>query len=340
MRGKLVQIGLRGLSTVQVRQVCAVPHGAARGDVARVYHELERDFGVLAPPVILHAPSPDVLAACWLMLREVLLVPGATPRAWKEAVCTAVSRTNECPFCITMHDSMLTDLVGYRDGEIADPRARAAADWAALGKPAPFTAEQTPEMVGTAVIMQYLNRMVNIFLGEVPLPPGAPRSALRVVRRVLVWLIKSAERGGPRPGASLDLLPEAPLPEDLSWAAGNAAVAGAYARSAAAVDAAGRRSVPVAVRELVREHLARWDGRPIGPSRAWVEEAVTGLPAGEKAAGRLALLTASASYQIDQPVIDDFRAVTAEDGALIDLTAWASLTTARHLGGGMRTPTG
>jgi len=339
MRGKLVQIGLRGLSTVQVRQVSAVPYDAAEGAVARVYRELERDFGVLAPPVILHAPAPDVLAACWLMLREVLLVPGSAPRAWKEAVCTAVSKTNECPFCITMHDSMLTNLVGYRDGEIADPSSRAAAEWAgASGVSAPFTAEQTPELVGTAVIMQYLNRMVNIFLGEVPLPPGAPRSALAVVRRVLVWLIKSAERAGPRPGASLDLLPEAELPEDLSWAAGNAAVAGAYARSAAVIEEAGRRSVPVAVRELVRARLARWDGRPIGPSRAWVEDAVAELPVPERPAGRLALLTALASYQVDQTAIDEFRATAPEDRALIDLTAWASLTTARHLGSRLRIP--
>jgi AhpD family alkylhydroperoxidase len=345
MRGKLVQIGLRGLSTVQVRQVSAVPYEAAEGDVARVYRELERDFGVLAPPVILHAPAPDVLAACWLMLREVLLVPGSAPRAWKEAVCTAVSKSNECPFCITMHDSMLTNLVGYREGEIADPDSRAAAGWAAANTSpgaevaAPFTAGQTAEMVGTAVVMQYLNRMVNIFLGEVPLPPGAPRSALSVVRRVLVWLIKSAERAGPRPGASLDLLPAAELPEDLSWAAGSAAIAGAYARSAAVIDEAGRRSVPVAVRELVRAHLAGWDGRSVGPSRAWVEEAVAELPVPERPAGRLALLTAMASYQIDQTAIDEFRATAPEDRAMTDLTAWASLTAARRTGTWMKIPT-
>jgi AhpD family alkylhydroperoxidase len=341
MRGKLVQIGLRGLSTVQVRQVSAVPYDAAEGDVARVYRELERDFGVLAPPVILHAPAPDVLAACWLMLREVLLVPGSAPRAWKEAVCTAVSKSNECPFCITMHDSMLTNLVGYRDGEIADPSSRAAAAWAgAAGVSAPFTAEQTPELVGTAVVMQYLNRMVNIFLGEVPLPPGAPRSALAVVRRVLVWLIKSAERAGPRPGTSLDLLPEAELPEDLSWAATNPAIAGAYARSAAVIEEAGRRSVPTAVRELVLASLEGWDGRPVGLSRAWVEDAVGELEVPDRPAGRLALLTALASYQVDQTAIDEFRSTAPDDRALIDLTAWSSLTTARHLGSLLRIPSG
>lgn len=347
MRAKLVRAGLRGLSTVQVRQVRGVPYGAADGDVARVYREVERDFGVLAPPVVLHAPAPEVLSASWLMLREVLLVPGAVPRGLKEAVCTAVSKGNECPFCITMHDSMLTDLVGYRDGTIADPTARAAADWATAnaardtgaGVLVPFPPAHAPEMVGTAVVMQYLNRMVNIFLGEVPLPPHTPATALVVVRRVLVWLIKSAARRGPRPGTSLDLLPEAPLPADLGWASGHAEIAGAYARAAAAIERGGARSVPAQVRELVLAHLSRWDGRPIGPSRAWVEDAVAALPEDHRPAGRLALLTALASYQVDQPVVDRFREGNPDDRALIELTAWASFTAARHVGGWMTTRT-
>ncbi|MFI9008091.1 carboxymuconolactone decarboxylase family protein [Actinosynnema sp. NPDC053489] len=344
MRATLVRAGLRGLSTAQVRQVRAVRYGAADDVVARVYRELERDFGVLAPPIALHAPSPDVLAGAWLMLRETLLVPGAVPRAQKEAVSTAVSETNNCPFCISMHSSMLIDLVGYRDGANPEPRSRAVGDWAtanatpdgAAGHPVPFPAEQAPEMIGTAVILQYLNRMVNIFLGELPLPPGAPASSMTVVRRVLVWLIKSAERSGPRAGTSLDLLPEAPLPDDLKWAEGHAAIAGAYARAAAAIDGAGRRSVPDEVRALVHERLARWDGRPVGVSRAWVEEAIAGLPADQRDAGRLALLTALASYQIDQSVLDRFRAGNPSDAALIDLTSWSSLAAARRVGSWMR----
>jgi AhpD family alkylhydroperoxidase len=162
MRRTLIQAGLRKLSTVQVRQVRAPEFGAADGTVARVYRELERDFGVLAPPILLHAPSPDVMAAAWMMLRETLLVPGPVPRALKEAVSTAVSDTNKCPFCISIHSSMLDSLAGYRDGRSPDPAARAAADWVTanaspdtgLDAPVPFPPEQTAEMVGTAVILQ------------------------------------------------------------------------------------------------------------------------------------------------------------------------------------------
>lgn len=340
----IVKAGLRGLSTAQVRLVRPVRYGAAGGTVGRVYRELERDFGVLAPPVALHASSPDVLAATWLMLRETLLVPGSVPRERKEAVSTAVSETNNCPFCVTMHASMLIDLVGYRGGHIPEPAARAVAEWTtanatpegAAAHPVPFPAEQAPEMVGTAVTLQYLNRMVNIFLGELPLPPGSPPLSLVVVRRVLVWLMKSAERRGPRPGTSLDLLPDGPLPDDMAWARGHDAIAGAFARVAATIEEAGRRSVPEPARELVLAHVNRWDGRPMGISRAWVEEAVADLPEGQRGAGRLALLTALASYQVDQSVVDRFRAERPDDRSLIDLTSWSSLTAARRVGGWMR----
>lgn len=340
----MVRTALRRLSTAQVRRVRATQLGAARGDVPRIYREIERDFGVLAPPIVLHAPAPDVMAASWLTLRETLLVPGIAPRAHKEAVATAVSEGNTCPFCVTMHSSMLGDLAGYRGGAIRDPAARAVADWttanatpgAGVGHPVPFPVEQAPELVGTAVCLHYLNRMVNIFLGELPMPPYVPAAALGVVRRVLVWLIKSGERRGPCRGTSLDLLPEAPLPADLRWAAGNAVIAEAFARGAAAIEGAGRRSVPPEVRELVLEHVSRWDGRPVGLSRAWTEDAVAALPAGRRPAGRLALLTALASYQIDQPVIDRFRADRPDDRSLIELTSWASFTAARRAGGWMR----
>jgi AhpD family alkylhydroperoxidase len=340
----VVRTALRRLSTAQVRQVRATQLGAARGDVPRIYREIERDFGVLAPPIALHAPAPDVMAATWLMLRETLLVPGAAPRAHKEAVATAVSAANSCPFCVTMHSSMLSDLAGYRDGALRDPAARAVAEWveanatprSGVGRPVPFPAEHAPELVGTAVCLHYLNRMVNIFLGELPMPTYVPAAALGVVRRVLVWLIKSGERRIPRPGTSLDLLPEAALPADLRWAEGDGAIAGAFARGAAAIDGAGRRAVPAEVRELVVAHVSRWDGRPLGPSRAWVEDAVAALPAGLRPAGRLALLTALASYQIDQPVIDRFRADRPDDRSLIELTSWASFTAARRAGAWMR----
>lgn len=317
--------------------------------VARVYRQAERDFGMLAPPLALHSPAPGPLAASWLMLRESLLVCDRVPRAAKEAVAAAVSLGNSCPYCVEVHSATLGGLLdgptaaavsaGDLDA-IADPLTRAVAQWAyrtgsrsdSRSAVLPFGPDQAPELVGVAVTFHYLNRMVDIFLGASPLPPNLPGPARGSALRMLGRFMGSAARTAHRPGDSLDLLPAAALPEDLGWAAGSPHVAEAFARAGAAIEAAGRRHVPAAVRELLHQRLSDWDGRRPGPSRSWVTDEVAALPAGERAAGRLVLLTALASYQVDQQVIDAYRRQQAGDEALIAATSWASMATARRIG--------
>jgi hypothetical protein len=233
-----------------------------------------------------------------------------------------------------------TALAEGRIDAIQDPGVRANAAWASASASAesaarqgvPFTAGQAPESVGLTVMMQYLNRMVNVFLRDAPLPPGVPTAALGGVMAVLGGLMRSASRKPREAGASLDLLPSAPLLADLRWAEGNASIAGAFARAAAAFEAAGANTVPDAVRELVTAELAGWRGEPRGPSRAWVEEPVSGLPAGERPAGRLALLVALGSHQVDRAVIGEFRRDRPDDATLVELASWAAMAAARRAG--------
>jgi AhpD family alkylhydroperoxidase len=290
---------------------------------------------MLAPPISLHSPAPDALAAAWAMLRESLVVPGAADRATKEAVAAAVSAGNTCPYCVEVHTATLTALAPQPDPALRDISAWASAGGTragATGRPWPFPAEQAPELIGTAVTFQYLNRMVNVFLGESPLPPTVPPRARDRARRFLGAFMRRSAIQRRRPGAALDLLADAPLPADLAWAAGNPCVGAAFARAAGAIDAAATRSVPAAVRDLLATELSTWDGAAPGPSRAWVEAATAGLPAPERAAGRLALLTAKASYQIDEAAVAEYRHTTPGDAALIELTSWASLSAARRVG--------
>lgn len=350
-----VRKALRQLSFVQVRQVSPIRDGATDERVAAVYQEMERVFGVISPPVALHSPAPDTLAAAWMMLYETLLVAGPVDRAVKEAVATAVSVGNSCPYCVTVHGTMMRHL-GHRAeaeaiaddrvAEIADANVRAVSAWVranALSATAadiqpPFPAGHAPEIVGVALVFQYFNRMVNVFLPEAPLPPNVPAVMLGVVLPVLGRLLRSAYRNTAPPGASLSLLPAAPLPPALWWAASNPGIAEAVAKASAAVEEAGRRSVPAGVRDLVRAELADWDGEPKGISRGWVEEAIRALPADERPAGRLALLVALASYQVDQSAIDAFRAGAPGDATLVELASWAALAAATRATGWMSIP--
>jgi hypothetical protein len=90
--------------------------------------------------------------------------------------------------------------------------------------------------------------------------------------------------------------------------------------------------VPEPVRDLVLARLASWDGRPVGRSPGWADSAVSGLAAAQRPAGRLALLTALASFQVVPSDVDAFLAEQPGDQALVELTAWASLAAARRVG--------
>ncbi|MFF3108942.1 carboxymuconolactone decarboxylase family protein [Kitasatospora sp. NPDC057904] len=312
-----MRTALRG-SLGQVRHVAPVRPARAGAPVARVYAEVEREFGMLAPPVALHAPAPAVLAAAWMMLRETLVAAGRADRAQKEAVAAAVSRANACPYCVEVHTTAI-EALGGSVGE---------------GPLEPFPPALAPELVGVAATFHYLNRMVSLFLGDSPMPPKAPSAARRAARALLGRLARQSANAAPSPGGSLDLLPAARLPEDLLWAAGTPSIAGAFARAAAAVDEGGERAVPAPVRALVTAELAAWDGTPPGLSRAWLEPPLSSLPPEHRAAGRLALLTAKAAYQVDDAVVAAARQTAPSDARLIELTAWTSLTAARRLAAG------
>jgi len=182
------------------------------------------------------------------------------------------------------------------------------------------------------VALNYLNRMVNVFLGDKPLPPGAPAAMLGPVTRVLVGLIRGAARRVEGPGASLELLPEAPPAADLGWAEGSPAISGAFARASAALDTAAEAVVPDAVRELVLSELAAWDGRPVPLASSRYTDAVNTLKESERGAGRLALLVALASYRVDDGVVAGFRRFRDDDKALLETAAWASLAASREAG--------
>jgi AhpD family alkylhydroperoxidase len=306
-----------------------VPRRRARGLAAAVYGQVERDFGMLAPPVALHSAAPATMAAAWLVLRETLLVPGLAGRAAKEAVATGVSAANSCPYCADVHGMTLAAIPGGGSARDAlEEWARTSATGAAVRPP--FPPAQAPELVGVAVAFQYYNRVVNVFLRNSPFPAHVPESAKPRARRVLGGVLRPRAGSDPRPGASLELLPAAPVPEDLGWARPNAVVADAFARAYAVTEAAGARSVPPAVRALLRTRLSTWDGQAPGPSRSWLDEAVGGLAEAARPAGRLALAIALASYQVDEGLVDAFRRTAPGDDTLVELAAWASMAAARR----------
>ncbi|GHJ44262.1 alkyl hydroperoxide reductase AhpD [Catellatospora sp. TT07R-123] len=345
----LIALVSRRPTLSHVQHVRPVRPAEADGLVAQVYEQVEREFGMLAPPLSLHSPVPTMLAATWSVLRETLLVDRSCTRSARELVASAVSQANSCPYCVDVHGSTLSGLIdGHPDAaavaadridDITDPRLRGLARWARStglsGQlvPAPFRAEHAAELIGTAVTFHYINRMVNIFLPDTPLPPqvsgGGRRALLRLAARVMGGIAKRPNAGG----RSLGLLPPASLPVDMAWAAGVPDIAAAWGRAAEVFDACGRAAVPERVRLTLLTRLSARDAEGPGMSnRTWLETAVNGLPDSLQAAGRLAMLTAFASYQVTPRVIEEFRRDNPGDDALVAVTGWAAMAAARRIG--------
>jgi AhpD family alkylhydroperoxidase len=342
----------------RIKYVAAVPQGQARGLVAAVYTQMRADFGRVAEPFAVHSPSPALLAGAWSVARETLLV-GQVPRGVKESIASAISAANRCPWCVDVHTT-LARAAGYGDAARAvdafDPRdgfddrhlatlSRADAPrlpdllrWAAATRSPgaeilyspPFDASEAPEIIGVAVAFHYINRIVSatlpatLFEGPTWLRGGIARAAAPLLRGVL--------RRRPTPGASLALLPEAPLPAEFGWAAAAPHVARAFAGFAAALEKGAAGSLPADARGAVAERVRSWDGSDPGLSRHWLEDHVRGLDGAARAGARLALLAALAPHQIDADVVAAYRRYRPDDAALVATLAWGSYSAARRIG--------
>ena len=113
---------------------------------------------------------------------------------------------------------------------------------------------------------------------------------------------------------------------------------GAFAKFAVVIEEVGTYALSAEVRACVQEYVQRWNGETLGLNKQWVEQAISGFNDASKAAGRLALLTALASYQVDEGIVLAFRVHFPEDNKLLGTLAWASFTAARRIGSLLRVP--
>jgi len=326
-----------------IQYVHVVPTRAATGDLAEVYRQAKREMGLLPEAVTMFSADPELATAAWAPFRESLLATGEAPRATKEAVAATVSVLNECPYCVDAHTIMLYGsggasfatglLSGGVDG--GEPELRAVADWVRAVAvrpdapvPAPFPAAAVPEILGTFAHFQFLNRAIDVLLDGTFLPGS--EQARGIARKIAGRVMARRIRAEKVPGRAVGLVPGTP-PADLAWAAPSAAVGSAFTMLADATGQAGQRSVPPAAMELVEQALAGWDGRFPGPSRAWLTDLLAPLPAVDRPAGRLALLTALAPFQTTPADVEAYRADRPADADLLGLVGWASFAAARRI---------
>jgi hypothetical protein len=329
-----------------MKYVYPIRHPVPGSPVAEIYAQMKQDFGAVGEPFSLHACIPELLAGAWSIVRETTIV-GQVHWSLKEAVVTAISYTNSCPYCMTVHASLtsstnvgsLADLITQnRTAQINDPFLRSCVVWALSSRsartvmplPPHLTTWESAEILGTAVAYHYINRMVNVFLPENLLSPILPRSWVRkqILQQVGRWLARGRKQLK-HTGASLHLLPDASLPAELSWAATAPNISRAFAGWAAVIEQKGAEVLSPEVRTLVMDTLTSWYGEPLALGKVWREDSGSELTGADQAAAKLALLTALASYQVDEQTIQAFRAYYPTDAQLVGAVAWASAAAAR-----------
>jgi hypothetical protein len=331
--------------------------------IKKSYQQFKQDLGRNPDQVlIINEPICNLLAGFWSVLRECMLVEDKASYKTKEAIFATVSQTNECSHCVYNHQSAINEIYDKKTTNIIITGKNNVLDkeqmpplinWALSNRSPnaqiitspPFTQEEIPEIIGTAMLAHYTNRMVNIFI-ELPKTLARRKSLKMNLKRIVILLLKipkkiifyfknklkKEKKKHLQQGISLNILPDAELPNDLSWANSNPYIAGAFARFALAVEDAGQQYIAPKVRNLVNNYIQAWQGEEPGISRHWVEEAIVSLDKQDQPTARLALLTAIASYQVDQGVIDAFKVDHPEDRQLLAVTAWASWNAARRIG--------
>ncbi len=331
-----------------VNHIRPVSPAAASGKVAEVYRRLRKDF-LVVPPFSLHSPMPDILAGVACVCCETLC-SGRVPRSLKEVVATGVSEVNLCPFCIEAHALSIDALVPaaglieevVRGGRIAlvDASAQSYLEWAratrtqghALLSAPPFSSEEAPEVIGTALAFHYINRMVSVFADDSPLPlPKALGPLAGLVRKLGAPFIERVVARKSSPGSWLDVLSHKGDPESVGWARGNPTLACAFAGFEATVEAAAARFVPAEVRAAVSAAVSKWNGEEAPMGRAWVEQSVSAVEPALRPAATLGVLTALAAYRVDGSDIDCYRKTGAGDEAVIVVTSWSSLRATKRI---------
>ncbi|CBJ25480.1 alkylhydroperoxidase [Ectocarpus siliculosus] len=174
-------------------------------------------------PISVAMHNPRFSAALWAVNTEAYRRKGLLSRSQKEVIALGVSLSNGCPHCAYIHTAMgpaagddvefgsLRLFYQTRDADAAFPveegqgpmSNNALASWSIRhrdGKEqaAPCTREHLPEVVGTAMLFDILNRVVDTFVSKTEAGPMFPlpmrmmmkvQPAAPLLQRAMSWMM-------------------------------------------------------------------------------------------------------------------------------------------------------
>ena len=336
------------LSNMTGRFIKPSPYHKATGLAAQVYEQVADEFFINGP-ITTHAVDPQLLAGVWMAEREIMLTDNLLSREDKEALGVTFSQVNGCSYCEDLINSVvygadegeLAEQMRYRrQDEIEDDKIRLLHLWAKnsynddakiLSAP-PFSPDEAPEVIGTALMFNYFNRYVKVFFSGTPLiAPFSSKAVKSMLYRLTGRELHDSVIRRLKPGRAIDLLEPADLPPDFRWAAGNSTISAAVSRWATVVDRAADECVPESIRACIEAEISAWKGEQMGLGRSWLIPKTEGLTDKESAVARLALLTAFAPSQLSDDIVTDYRKYYPSDIELVITVAWAAFTASKRV---------
>jgi arsenate reductase-like glutaredoxin family protein len=172
---------------MKINHINYIKKSEAKNKLKSIYKHIEENFGKLVEPIVLHSINTELTLSVWSVLYETVLVSGEIKRSLKEAVATCISEINKCQYCVDAHSIMIfgtekelykTILTIKNGNTILESKADKIMYWAisnfdfenSIIENPPFNRKEAPEIIGTAILFHYINRMVSIFAGYSPLP--------------------------------------------------------------------------------------------------------------------------------------------------------------------------
>lgn len=330
-------------SVKTMRYVSAVPVRSAVGLAKRTYEMIAEDFFVNGS-LSSHSQVPELFAGTWLGGRELVLVTDKLDRKTKEAMGATLSYLNDCPYCADMLVSLVhgsgdhraaSSILNETFSSITDPTLRERLTWLRSyvqdgpdgHADAPFTEDELPEAIGTLFTLNYVNRFSHVVMDGSPVGNRLKDRSLRLFG----YELRETTERPIAPGRGLDLLPSAPIPDDMTWARPNPRIADALARWGAAIDRESAEVVSPQVRGLVQRRLDAWQGEKVPLSRSWVDSELEELEGLDREVARLILVVAKASWQFEESLLQNALGATPDEIRLIRILAFAAYSAARRL---------
>ena len=216
-----------------IKHIKYIRKNKAQGKLKELYKHIELNFGKLAEPFVLHSLNEELTAGVWTMLYEIILVEGKIKRSLKEAIAISVSEINKCVYCVDAHSIIIfgtekalqNNISTIKKGKtVPKTKKDKTILWAFknLGFDSPiilnppFSQEEAPEIIGTAVLFHYINRMVNLFARDTPLPSTKMRGAL--ISFASNFIFAKAIRKKKTKGESLMFIDKDIREDNFEWA--------------------------------------------------------------------------------------------------------------------------